>query len=157
MQNWNFDEDTAKAATKINIYQSSTKSEPDKASSTSSSSEVSLDCVNCFSSLKADLVLYYSISASLRRGLSIQAKAEITVRFVANLDFEFTADAAFKFSPKPISLGKLKPLMDRALAAMKLFRSTFPLRVSFGMDIRYAIAYVSVVSAVLTLFFQHGH
>ncbi len=117
---------------------------------------MSLDCVNCFSSLKADLFLFYSISASLRSGLSIAAKAEITVRFVANLDFEFSADAAFKFSPKPISLAKLKPLMEQALVAMRLFRSFFPLRVSFGMDIRYARATFLVSLAFLTFVYQHG-
>ena len=150
LQNWNYDEGTAKATKDINIYKTSGESETD---TTTAKYEVSLDCENCYSILTADLVFSYSIDYGVRFKcvgigwfcvplpvpyLSASFMAELNVRFNANLDFVFSASASFKYSPKPISLAKLRPLVNQALSSLSIIGIGLPLKASFGMDIRFA-------------------
>jgi hypothetical protein len=149
LQKWNYDEGTAKATKSINIYSASGEA---KEETTSASYKVSLDCENCFSVLTADLVFSYSIDYGIRWRkpcarwwcpplplpyLSASFMAELHVQYKANLDFVFEASAQFKYSPTPISLAKLRPLVNQALSSLSIIGIGLPLKATFGMDIRY--------------------
>jgi hypothetical protein len=169
LQNWNYDDGTAKATKSINIYSASGES---KTETTTAKGEISLDCENCFSILTADLVFSYSIDYGVRWKcvglgwfcvpvplpyLSVSFMAELNVQYKANLDFVFTASAEFKYSPKPISLAKLRPLVNEALSSLSIIGIGLPLKATFGMDIRYVSRLTSCyTSFFFTPFHQHG-
>ncbi len=85
--------------------------------------------------------------------------AELHVQYKANLDFVFEASAQFKYSPTPISLAKLRPLVNQALSSLSIIGIGLPLKATFGMDIRYSVS--TVLPSVtlpfpLTLFVSMG-
>ena len=138
LQNWNYDEDTAKAVQTINIFKAGSESKSED-ETTSSSNSVSLDCENCYSTLKSDLVFTYSLKYGLNPlpYLSVSFSSELSVRFNANLDFVIEASYQYKYKSKPISLAKFRPQSLR-LGMIVVAGIPLTLTATFGMDVRYA-------------------
>jgi hypothetical protein len=112
----------------------------DEDTTLSSSQGVSLDCVNCYATLKSDLVFSYSIKYGLNPFpyCTVSFLAELNVRFDANFDFVFEASSKISYKSTPIILAKFQPLLGNLLSSLDLVGIAFPLKTTFGMEIRYA-------------------
>ena len=111
---------------------------------TSSSYSVSLDCENCYSTLKSDLVFTYSLSYGLNPYpyLSISFSSELNIRFNANLDFVFDASYQYKYKSKPIILRRYRP-PSLPLGMIMVAMIPLKLTANFGVDIVYACVFLT--------------
>jgi hypothetical protein len=62
--------------------------------------------------------------------------AELSITALTNVDLAFNFDFAYRWTPEPIKLASITPLMDQALAGFNIMGFPLTLGVSYGIDIK---------------------
>ena len=81
--------------------------------------------------------------------------AELSITALTNVDLAFNFDFEYRWTPEPIKLASITPLMDQALAGFNIMGFPLTLGVSYGIDIKCVLVPFSRAAVgVLTLLSQ---
>ena len=67
---------------------------------------------------------------------NVKFMAELTITAITNVDLLFTFAFAYNWTPDPIKLASITPMMDQALASFSILGFPLTLGVSYGIDIK---------------------
>jgi hypothetical protein len=73
--------------------------------------------------------------------------AELSITALTNVDLAFNFDFEYRWTPEPIKLASITPLMDQALAGFNIMGFPLTLGVSYGIDIKCVLVPFSRAAA----------
>jgi hypothetical protein len=107
---------------------------------------------------KTNAVVKFYVGTGLSWGVpycNLKFMAELTLTAIANVDLLFTFAFAYNWTPDPVKIASITPMLDQALAGFSILGFPLTLGVSYGIDIKWGTAASALVfTNLLTLLMQ---
>jgi hypothetical protein len=143
-QNWNFNQETGKASTNLNLWNRPTRD---------GNGKLSVDCVNCFAQFKASATVKYKAEYGTNwfvPYLKMAFMAEISIRAIANIDLQFMFEYAYEneYSKK---LASITPMLNQAMSGFSILGFPLTLGITYGLDITIGVTFAAQAKLGVTL------
>ncbi len=146
-QNWNFNQETGKASTNLNLWNRQT-----------STQRASVDCVSCYAQFKASATVKYRVEYGIRWEwifvpvpfVDVKFMAEVSLRAIANIDLQFSYDYAYEYEYSK-KLATLTPMLDQALGGFNILGIPLTLGITYGLDITVGVKFAAKAALQVTV------